>query len=75
MINHKLKKIKLIILSLLILTILIISIGLSLIGFYNLQDNIKYIPCYYNYHTKQEIIIQKNGFTLLKEYGFNFVEK
>ncbi|WJG69840.1 hypothetical protein [Spiroplasma ixodetis] len=58
---QKLKKINLITLSLFILTILVIFTSLTLIDFFNIKNDIKYIPSFYNHYRKQEIITKENG--------------
>ena len=70
---QKLKKINLITLSLLILTILVIFTSLTLIDFFNIKNDIKYIPSFYNYYRKQEIITKENGFNLIKEHGLIYM--
>ncbi|WP_338962156.1 MULTISPECIES: hypothetical protein [unclassified Spiroplasma] len=70
---QKLKKINLIILSLLILTILVIFTSLTLIDFFNIKNDIKYIPSFYNYCRKQEIITKENSFNLIKEHGLIYM--
>lgn len=70
---QKLKKINLITLSLLILTILVIFTSLTLIDFFNIKNDIKYIPSFYNYYRKQEIITKENGFNLIKEHGLIYI--